>query len=419
MLEVLRFYQGAYEKVGTLNQNDKGIQFQYDSTYLNQTRSRALSVSLPLRAEPFDSSKLQGFFEGLIPEGKTRIELAHRLGVSPSNWLSLLEHLNCECIGALVFKREDVPLDAYESSYQPFEAQQFRELINTPALFAAQSAELSRLSLSGAQAKLGLYHTGDDPLDNWFTPRGLAPSTHIVKIPDENHPSLTVNEFICMQAANICGLQVADCFIIPAERPLFATVRFDRLTEKTHTGSSQYPYRLHQEDFCQACGFPSYGKYEMEETDNYVARARWVLERASSNVLADKTEFTRQVVFDYLIGNCDNHLKNYSLQYSSDWSIRRLAPAYDLVSTTVLGFSRLMGISIGDTRDIDRITRDDWKLFAEDIAMPETLVLEIFDDLSERISAALLEAAHKTHIPQSEEIATTIIHDMEPRLRCK
>ena len=40
-------------------------------------------------------------------------------------------------------------------------------------------------------------------------------------------------------------------------------------------------------------------------------------------------------MFNYLIGNTDNHIKNLSLLYSEDLKSIRLAPAYDIVSTVI------------------------------------------------------------------------------------
>ena len=108
MLEVLRFFQGSYEKAGSFVLKDGTVFFCYDDAYLKSTHAHALSASLPLRTEPYASFEYQGFFEGLVPEGKTRTELAHRMGISPSSWLGLLEGINCECIGALVFKQKEV-----------------------------------------------------------------------------------------------------------------------------------------------------------------------------------------------------------------------------------------------------------------------------------------------------------------------
>lgn len=43
--------------------------FAYDADYLSSENPRAVSLTLPLRDEPYDSSTLFSFFDGLIPEG--------------------------------------------------------------------------------------------------------------------------------------------------------------------------------------------------------------------------------------------------------------------------------------------------------------------------------------------------------------
>ena len=92
-LTVFREYHGQFQEVGKFNENMDGRSFSYSQSYLKSAHSHALSLSLPLRPEPYSQNDYQGFFEGMIPEGVGRNELAHRFHISPSNYLSLLEHL--------------------------------------------------------------------------------------------------------------------------------------------------------------------------------------------------------------------------------------------------------------------------------------------------------------------------------------
>ena len=52
---------------GRLWEADHGYVFKYDPSYLAQ--GQAISLSLPFRAEPYESERLPAFFEGLLPEG--------------------------------------------------------------------------------------------------------------------------------------------------------------------------------------------------------------------------------------------------------------------------------------------------------------------------------------------------------------
>ena len=72
--------------VGVLEQNDAGqLRFQYAGDWLADPARLALSQSLPLRPEPFDSAATRPFFAGLLPEAEKRDLIAQALGVSTRN----------------------------------------------------------------------------------------------------------------------------------------------------------------------------------------------------------------------------------------------------------------------------------------------------------------------------------------------
>lgn len=54
---------------GSYVQDDTGYHFTYDQKYLNRVEAEAVSLTLPLRKESFDSLTMIPFFDGLIPEG--------------------------------------------------------------------------------------------------------------------------------------------------------------------------------------------------------------------------------------------------------------------------------------------------------------------------------------------------------------
>ena len=67
-------------------------------------------------------------------------------------------------------------------------------------------------------------------------------------------------------------------------------------------------------------------------------------------------------IFNFLIGNTDNHIKNVSLLYSEDLKSIRLAPAYDIVSTVIYESStKDMAFSIGNEYNIDKIDRNSFR----------------------------------------------------------
>jgi serine/threonine-protein kinase HipA len=54
---------------GILTENDDGYLFQYEKEYLENPDSKPVSLTLPVREEPFLNRNMFPFFDGLIPEG--------------------------------------------------------------------------------------------------------------------------------------------------------------------------------------------------------------------------------------------------------------------------------------------------------------------------------------------------------------
>ena len=116
----------------------------------------------------------------------------------------------------------------------------------------------------------------------------------------------------------------------------------------------------------------------------------------SSKPIEDQLKLWDIVVFNYLIGNTDAHIKNFSLLYSPDIRTMRLAPAYDLVSTTVYEQStRDMAFYIGGEILLDKITRNTFKSAAKEIGISERMALDRFDSMKERFIPALKEASEQ------------------------
>jgi serine/threonine-protein kinase HipA len=71
------FYKN--ELAGIIAENDEGYVFQYDANYLKNADSKPISLTLPLKDQPYKSKLLFPFFDGLIPEGWL-------LNIALTNW---------------------------------------------------------------------------------------------------------------------------------------------------------------------------------------------------------------------------------------------------------------------------------------------------------------------------------------------
>lgn len=91
---------------GTLTELPAGrYRFLYDPAYLQD--GPAISVTLPLQAEPFEAEELFPFFAGLVPEGWYLRIVAPTIKVDPRDTFGLLLHACRDCIGAVGVVAED------------------------------------------------------------------------------------------------------------------------------------------------------------------------------------------------------------------------------------------------------------------------------------------------------------------------
>lgn len=368
--------------------------FFYAAEYMNHPDSRPVSINLPFSEESFTPDRTRIFFEGLLPEGFTRKCVADWMHVDEGDYLSILAGLGSECLGAIKIIESDK--EEIQPVYQKLSIEKVRELAREGAIESAQLVTKAHLSLTGASGKVGLYY--DEENDQWYLPIGDAPSTHIVKQSHIRLKGIVLNEQLCMLTAKKLGIEIPASFIINVGNAedgdvLFATKRYDRILdgESRKINGLVAPYRLHQEDLAQAMGIPSFHKYEHNK-DGYLKKVFEILRYYSSDPIADQQKLWDMEIFNYLVGNTDNHIKNLSLVYGKNLGSIRLAPAYDMISTTIYESStRDMSISIAGKYGIDDIKRDSFEKEAEEAGLGTKMAMKRFDRMAGEFEAALRE----------------------------
>ena len=397
-LNVFREYLGSYEMVGRIVDARKGgPRFSYDPGYLSDPAATAISRSLPLTRTPYSIQGTRAFFDGLIPEGPMREAFEHSTRAGRNDFLTVLEAVRNEPIGALIFSSED-DLGALERAYEPLNNEDLSKLAAAPGETAVDYSLRSRISLAGAQSKIGLYRDVSKAGSEWYLPRGSAPSTHILKACGRAYPNETVNEAICLRAARYFEIEVPDCFLIQAggADPILAIKRYDRVISPTAqcVDGLAVPTRLHQVDACQASGLlGSDFKYEPSGAA-YFNRLSALISEMSANPFDDKLSLTYMQLFHYVVGNADNHLKNWSFIYDEDWDSIRLAPLYDVLDTTIYESLPLeMGVSFGGSRRIDEVTKGMVFDAFERAGIPKVVVKGAIDASIEELPACIERAA--------------------------
>ena len=396
----------AGARVGTLTADDESsgsYSFAFGPDVVSAREGDVvISVSLPVRDEPYGPRAARPFFDGLLPERGVREAIARNLKVSDENSFGLLAELGRDSAGAVVLLPEGDPLPA-EGSTDWLTEQELENLIARLPMSPLGISNTSkiRLSLAGLQRKAVLVRSGGGTFGE---PNEIAPSTHILKPQYADTPFnyLVYNEAFCMRVAECVGLSVARTeLIFVGEAPCLLVERFDR----SSAGGTRI--RLHQEDFCQALGILPGLKYENEGGPGFpaiVELVRDVSRRAGADVLA----LIRAIAVNFALGNNDAHARNFALLYGEQGI--QLAPLYDIVSTAVYpDVEDSMAMSIGDQSKAAEVKQSDLRELARRCDLNPTQLLEEWERTVEKTarcaeSVARLMEVEGLHVPVIDQI---------------
>lgn len=395
----------ADRRAGTLIRKDnQNLQFRYATDYAGPP----VSWSLPVQPEAHPHAVCRAVFGGLLPEGDGREALARNLGVSAGNDYALLEEVGGDCAGAIALL-EPASEPPTVPTARWLDPDGFDRLLHDlpQRPLAADPAEGIRLSLAGAQPKTPVIVDGE----RIGQPTNLAaPTTHIVKPEPDAFPGLVDNEAFCMELARAVELPVAGVakHASASGLPYLLVERYDRdLTTDPIR-------RLHQEDFCQALGVPANRKYQSEGGPG-VRDAIELLRSASPAPAIDLPRFWEALVFNWTIGNCDAHAKNFSLLY--DTGAPTLAPFYDLVATTL--YDRLttrLAMSIDGATHIDDVTMAAWVELARSADLSERFARSTTARVVERVKVAAASLARqREHTNDTVAALLARIEAIDPR----
>jgi serine/threonine-protein kinase HipA len=353
-------------RIGTLALVDGRLSFGYASGWLSRPDAVALSISLPLQAEPFDDRKTRPFFAGLLPEGQMRRLIAQQFQVSGQNDFALLDHIGGECAGAVTFLEpgQALPVPTRNDDVQWLSDEEvvaiLDELPRRPMLAGKDGL---RLSLAGAQDKLPVVFDGA----RIGLPCNGTPSSHILKPAIHAVEDSMINEGFCMALAEVMQLKPAKSKIHAVlDRPFLLVERYDRVVD-----APGHRQRLHQEDFCQALGVVPEMKYQNEGGPD-LAQCFDLVRGATRPSAPQVLRLFDYVIFNALIGNHDAHAKNFSLLYLHKETGKTpvLAPFYDTLSTAVYPtLTPKMAMKIGSKYKFSEVQARHWDQFAEGVGL--------------------------------------------------
>lgn len=372
-------------RAGQLEQNRGRLSFVYVPDYVSAP-GPPLSRALPVRAEPFDDTVTESFFANLLPEGKVRRAAARLRNVSERNDFGLLSALGGDCAGAISLVQPG-------ERARPAERERTVEWLDDATLAAAIDDVPRRplmadpdgdvrISLAGAQDKLVVV-VEDGRIGQ---PLGSTPSTHIIKTPIDELVDSVANEAFCLRLAGKLGIGAANATVERvAGREFLLVERYDRGADEGGLVT-----RVHQEDFCQALGVPPELKYENEGGPKLADCFRLLGEAVAVPAL-DTLRLVDAASFNFLIGNHDAHGKNFALLHAADGT--RLAPFYDLLSTTVYDLGRKMAMRLGGEYRAEYVRRRHVERFAVEAGLGAAAALRRVRGFAKRAAAAATTVA--------------------------
>jgi serine/threonine-protein kinase HipA len=313
-------------KIKTLNvgtpQGDAGVltrESQYVFNYTTTERDRETSLLMPIRAQSYSKNVLPPVFSMNMPEGYLHYRIVQRLAKYGNvDDMRLLAITGQHQIGRLTFEIPGAPPARNQAEIS------LTQLLKEPAtaaLFEHLVETYLESGISGAQPKV-MIPDADKLL--WDRATAIQPNL-IVKSCGDEYPHLSLNEFLCMDAARRAGLTVPN-FWLSDDGHLFVMERFDLLDGE----------RLGVEDMSVLTDTPREPTGNYKYTRSYEDVATIIRTFCGDNALESLNRFFEYFTLSVACRNGDGHLKNWSLLYPNPNSAEkpRLSPLYDVVTTS-------------------------------------------------------------------------------------
>ena len=318
---------------------DRGSTFIY---LPEVTPQRAVSVTMPVRLPSWDTTfGLPPIFEMNLPEGvlRERLRLAFAKATGTFDEFDLLAIVGRSQVGRIRFTgeneqlHEEVPFQSVdEILVRRRDEDLFRYLLDKFAPFSGISGVQPKILVRDEQASVVLKQAKPRLSQSY---RG---ATHIVKLWESNeYPQLAANEYFCLTVAQRCGLE-APPYRLAEDGMALVIDRFDLRTDGTYRGF---------EDFCVLNARRTDEKYRGSYETSIMKRFQEFSN--SPQIYEDLEKLFTLIALNCSLRNGDAHLKNFGIVYDDVLGEARLAPVYDLVTTSVYLPEDSMALTLNGT----------------------------------------------------------------------
>jgi len=300
---------------------------------------RAVSVTMPVRLPSWDTRfGLPPIFEMNLPEGvlRERLRLAFAKATGTFDEFDLLGIVGRSQVGRIRYTgqkeqlQEDVPFQSVDEILaKRRDGDLFRYLLEKFASFSG---------ISGVQPKILVRDEASLNKASYRLSESYRGATHIVKFWEQNeYPQLAANEYFCLSVAQKCGLDVPP-FQLAEDALALVIDRFELRPDGSYRGF---------EDFCVLNARRTEEKYRGSYETSILKRFTEFAN--SSHVGEDLERLFTLIAVNCALRNGDAHLKNFGIVYDDVQGEARLAPVYDLVTTSVYLPKDSMALTLNGT----------------------------------------------------------------------
>lgn len=295
-------------------------QSRFEFRYLDASPSQTpVGLLMPPSRLTYEDSALFPVMDQNLPEGDLFMRLRQMFPKQPLTAMHLLALSGANGIGRLGFS---IPGSQPAAPPATMSRAQLLAMPFSPAVFddLVRAYLSTGAGVAGMQPKIMIPDRATIPIP-----------TVIVKAGSVAYPGLAANEFLCLKAATAAGI-ATPTFELSHDGQLLLVDRFDIDADGG---------RLGFEDIASIMGLrvrdtlsdrKYHGSYER------IAEALKMLRLPE----ADLQRFFEQVAFTVMASNGDGHLKNYGVLYKNLNDLR-LAPMFDVVTTSIYRYARLQG----------------------------------------------------------------------------
>ena len=269
------------------------------------------------------------------------------------------------------------PLEEGLEDFHPQCAKKFFGVQETPTLEyrhedldeLAEQVIRAQTALTGVQPKLSLNLDKHED-SNRLTIVGLW-GDYIFKPQSDNYPQLPENEDLTMHLAEAAKISVVPHSLIRLAdgRLGYITKRIDRTTDGQ---------KIDMEDMCQLTLHPTEYKYR----SSYEQIAKTIVQHCDTPKLA-LVNYMQLLLFCFVTGNNDMHLKNFSLYRPAD--SYQLAPAYDLVNVSIANPNDKEELALTLSGRKNKLKFDHFLQAATTMGLEEKVVLRLIANMNKAL----------------------------------